>query len=62
MPVALRGTRSMLPDGTWLFRRGPVEVIVSEPLRPHAEGWPEMVRLRDETRDVIARGSGEPPS
>jgi acyl carrier protein len=60
VPIALRGTRDMLPDGTWLFRRGAIDVVVGEPLRPRAQGWPEMVRLRDETREVIARGSGEP--
>jgi 1-acyl-sn-glycerol-3-phosphate acyltransferase len=60
VPIALRGTRRVLPDGTWLFRRGPIDVIVSAPLVPAAQGWQEMVRLRDEARTVIAHGCGEP--
>jgi 1-acyl-sn-glycerol-3-phosphate acyltransferase len=58
--IALRGTRRVLPDGTWLFRRGPIDVIIGAPLVPAAQGWQEMVRLRDEARVIIARGSGEP--
>jgi 1-acyl-sn-glycerol-3-phosphate acyltransferase len=60
VPIALRGTRRVLPDGTWLFRRGPIDVIIGAPLVPAAQGWQEMVRLRDEARVIIARGSGEP--
>jgi 1-acyl-sn-glycerol-3-phosphate acyltransferase len=60
VPIALRGTRRVLPDGAWLFRRGPIDVMISAPLVPAAQGWPEMVRLRDEARAVIARGCGEP--
>ena len=60
VPIALRGTRRILPDGTWLFRRGPIDVIIGAPLVPTAQGWHEMVRLRAEARTIIARGSGEP--
>jgi 1-acyl-sn-glycerol-3-phosphate acyltransferase len=60
VPIALHGTRRVLPDGSWLFRREPIDVIVSPPLVPAAQGWQEMVRLRDEARSIIARGSGEP--
>jgi 1-acyl-sn-glycerol-3-phosphate acyltransferase len=60
MPIALRGTRRVLPDGTWLFRRGPIDVTVGAPLVPAGQGWQEMVRLRDEARAIIARGCGEP--
>jgi fatty-acyl-CoA synthase len=60
VPIALRGTRSVLPDGTWLFRRGPIDVIIGRPVVPAAQGWQEMVRLRDEARAVISQGTGEP--
>jgi 1-acyl-sn-glycerol-3-phosphate acyltransferase len=60
MPIALRGTRRVLPDGTWLFRRGPIDVTIGAPLVPAGQGWQEMVRLRDEARAIIARGCGEP--
>jgi 1-acyl-sn-glycerol-3-phosphate acyltransferase len=60
VPIALRGTRPVLPADTWLFRRGPIEVIIGAPLVPDGQGWQEMVRLRDEARAIIARGCGEP--
>ena len=60
VPVAIRGTRTVLPDGTWLFRRSPLAVIIGEPLRPAAIGWTEFVRLRDDAHAHIARHAGEP--
>jgi 1-acyl-sn-glycerol-3-phosphate acyltransferase len=60
VPVAIRGTRAVLPAYAHLARRHPIEVTVGTPLWPRAEGWREMVRLRDRTRDEIARGAGEP--
>jgi 1-acyl-sn-glycerol-3-phosphate acyltransferase len=60
VPVALRGTRSVLPDGTWLFRRSPLAVVAGEPLTPAGAGWPEFVRLRDLAHAHIARHAGEP--
>jgi 1-acyl-sn-glycerol-3-phosphate acyltransferase len=59
VPIALRGTRHVLPDGTWLFTHGPIEVIIGAPLVPAGQGWQEMVRLRDEARTIIAHGCGE---
>jgi 1-acyl-sn-glycerol-3-phosphate acyltransferase len=59
VPIAIRGTREIWPDGTWLVRHGPIAVTIGAPLQPRAEGWQEMVRLRDLARDEIARGSGE---
>jgi 1-acyl-sn-glycerol-3-phosphate acyltransferase len=60
VPIALRGTRRVLPAETWLFRHGPIDVIISAPLVPAGEGWQEMVRLRDEARTIIAHDCGEP--
>jgi 1-acyl-sn-glycerol-3-phosphate acyltransferase len=60
VPIALRGTRRVLPDGTWLFTHGPIDVTIGAPLVPVAQGWQEIVRLRDEARRFIAHGSGEP--
>ena len=61
VPVALAGTRRVLPDGAWLFRHAPLTVTVGTPVVPQAGGWPEMVRLRDAAVDQIARECGEPP-
>ena len=60
VPIALRGTRRVLPEDEWLFTHGPIDVIIAPPLVPTGQGWQEMVRLRDEARSIIARGSGEP--
>jgi 1-acyl-sn-glycerol-3-phosphate acyltransferase len=62
VPVAIRGTRRVLPDGTWWFRRAPIDVTIGTPLNPEQTGWPEMVRLRDMARNFIASGSGESPT
>jgi 1-acyl-sn-glycerol-3-phosphate acyltransferase len=60
VPIALRGTRHVFPDGTWLFRHGPIDVTIGPPLGPEGREWQEMVRLRDEARRIIGQGSGEP--
>jgi 1-acyl-sn-glycerol-3-phosphate acyltransferase len=59
IPVALAGTRHVLPDGTWLFRHGPITLTIGAPMEPQAQGWPEMVRLRDAAVEHIGRKSGE---
>jgi 1-acyl-sn-glycerol-3-phosphate acyltransferase len=59
VPIALAGTRHVLPDGTWLFRHAPITVTIGAPMEPQAGGWPEMVRLRDTAVDHIARACGE---
>jgi fatty-acyl-CoA synthase len=61
VPIAIRGTREVLPADTWRFRRGPITVSVGEPVRPEGTGWPAMVRLRDLARATIARRLGEEP-
>jgi 1-acyl-sn-glycerol-3-phosphate acyltransferase len=61
VPIVLRGTREVLPADARLPRPGSLTVAVGAPLRPTGAGWPEMVRLRDETRSWIARRSGERP-
>jgi fatty-acyl-CoA synthase len=70
VPVSLAGTRKFLRDGTYLPRRTSVTITVSPPIYPHVvseaakteEGsaWHELIRLRDTTRETIARHSGEP--
>jgi 1-acyl-sn-glycerol-3-phosphate acyltransferase len=53
VPVAIRGTREILPADAWLPRRHDVYVTIGSPIAPAGEGWPEMVRLRDVTRAAI---------
>jgi 1-acyl-sn-glycerol-3-phosphate acyltransferase len=54
VPVAIQGTREILPADAWLPRRQAVRVSIGSPIEPTGEGWPEMVRLRDLTRAAIA--------
>ncbi len=60
VPIALRGTRSVLRDGSWLPRRHAVEVVIHAPLEPRGSGWNEVLRLRDEARRAILAECGEP--
>jgi len=62
VPVAIRGTREILPDGNWVPRRGAIVVEIGAPIEPRGSGWPEMVRLRNLARAEIARRLGEDPS
>ncbi len=64
VPVALRGARRFLRDGTWLPKPSRITVTVCPPLVPSAAAkgrdLEEVLRLRDEARRVIAKYSGEP--
>jgi len=62
VPVAIRGTREVLPADTWLPCPGPITVSVGVPVRPEARGWPELVRLRNLVRAGIASALGESPA
>jgi 1-acyl-sn-glycerol-3-phosphate acyltransferase len=61
-PVAIRGARKILPDRSYLPRWGVVTVTFGPLIRPDPRAgsdWREMIRLRDETREVIALNTGE---
>ena len=60
VPVALRGVRSVLRDGTWYPRRAPISVTVGAPVAPDGGDWNAAVRLRDQVRKQILRHCGEP--
>jgi 1-acyl-sn-glycerol-3-phosphate acyltransferase len=60
LPVALRGTRSILRESQWLPRRGAVSVTLGEPIAPGGGGWSAALALRDEARRAILRSCGEP--
>ncbi|MEK7702310.1 MAG: AMP-binding protein, partial [candidate division NC10 bacterium] len=61
VPVALRGTRDILPAYAWLPRRGTITVTIGAPIVPERTEWREMVRLRDLARAAIVKGAGEAP-
>ncbi len=60
VPVALRGVRSMLREGTWYLRRSPVMVTIGAPVAPEGSDWNAAVKLRDQVRAEILRHCGEP--
>jgi fatty-acyl-CoA synthase len=70
VPVSLAGTRRFLRDGSYLPRPTRVTITVSQPIYPRVAGdrtaanetsaWHELIRLRDTTREAIARHTGEP--
>lgn len=62
-PVAVRGAREILRDGTFLPRPGKITVTFGPLLYPAPAAqaaWQEIVRLRDSAREIIARHTGEP--
>jgi 1-acyl-sn-glycerol-3-phosphate acyltransferase len=60
VPVTIRGTRSALRDGTWLFRRSRLSVAFSQPVEAPGSDWSAAIQLRDATRAEILRLCGEP--
>jgi len=62
-PMAVRGARQILRDKTRLPRPGRVTVSFGPLVVPDPSAgndWHEIVRLRDATREIIAKGTGEP--
>jgi acyl carrier protein len=60
VPVALRGIRSVLRDGTWYLRRAAVSVTFGAPLAAEGGDWAAAVKLRDAVRGEILKSCGEP--
>ena len=61
-PVSVRGARRILRDKTKLPRPGRVTLTFGPLVMPDpaaGNDWQEIVRLRDTTRDLIAKSSGE---
>jgi acyl carrier protein len=60
VPVTIRGTRSVLRDGSWFARRGAIVVTIAAPILPQGSDWNAAVALRDAARSEILRHCGEP--
>ena len=60
LPVAVRGTRSVLRDGDWLPRRGVIQILAGPLLRPEGKDWAAAVALRNRARAEILARCGEP--
>ncbi|MBZ4420124.1 AMP-binding protein [Myxococcus sp. RHSTA-1-4] len=57
VPVHIEGTRRIWPTGMHLLRPGRITVVIGEPMVPEGAGWPEMVRLRERTREALSAGA-----
>jgi 1-acyl-sn-glycerol-3-phosphate acyltransferase len=60
VPVAIRGARSVLRDGTWYLRRSAVAVSFAPPVQPDGSDWNAVLKLRDQVRAEILKRCGEP--
>ena len=67
VPIAIRGTRSMLRSRSWFPRRGRIRISVGEVIRPdqlpqeaQTDSWHMALALRDKSRQFILRHCGEP--
>ena len=67
IPIAIRGTRSILRDGNLFPRHGSIHIEIGEPINPQdlikdkkADNWQIAIDLRDQSRLFILRHCGEP--
>jgi 1-acyl-sn-glycerol-3-phosphate acyltransferase len=60
VPVALRGSREVLPADTHMPHPGTIHVWIGEPIRPSGNDWRAIVDLRERTADAVAAHCGEP--
>ncbi len=60
VPMALRGTRSILRGGEWFPRRGAVKVTICPAIAPRGSDWSAALELRQRVREQVLRHCGEP--
>ena len=60
VPVAIRGTRSILRPDHWFPRRGTINATIGRPILPDGTDWAAALQLRDAARAEILRHCGEP--
>ncbi len=64
IPIAIRGTRSILRSGSWLPRHGTITVTIGAPIHPSemngSGDWERALALRDASRAFLLRHCGEP--
>lgn len=60
VPVAVTGTRRILPKGGWRIRPGPIIVRIGEPVQPPHARDPDRDRLMETVRERIQQMLAEP--
>ena len=64
VPIAIRGTRSMLRSGTWMPSRGQITITIGEVITPEveeasADQWATAVKLKQAAHYHILSNCGE---
>jgi 1-acyl-sn-glycerol-3-phosphate acyltransferase len=66
VPIAIRGSRSMLPSGTWMPRRGHITFTIGQPVTPDVvpageagDSWTIAVKLKEAAHRHILSYCGE---
>ncbi|MFN7916172.1 MAG: lysophospholipid acyltransferase family protein [Vicinamibacterales bacterium] len=54
VPIALDGTRAMMPAGRWLLANVPIRIRVLDPIAPEGTGRDAVASLRDASAAAIA--------
>ncbi|HEY8540006.1 MAG TPA: lysophospholipid acyltransferase family protein, partial [Steroidobacteraceae bacterium] len=60
VPVAIRGTRYILPSGRYLPRFGRIDIEILPPLPVSATDTGAVLAIRDQARSRIVNALGEP--
>jgi 1-acyl-sn-glycerol-3-phosphate acyltransferase len=60
VPVALSGSRNVLPPGSWRLERGAVTVRIGVAIVPESHTRRHATELRDRARALILESCGEP--
>ena len=66
VPIAIRGTRSILRSGSWFPRHGMISVTLGKPITVEKsdtgeqDTWSAALHLRDKTRKWLLKHCGEP--
>jgi 1-acyl-sn-glycerol-3-phosphate acyltransferase len=62
VPVAISGSRELMPPGSYLLRKGAVRVVVGEPIPTAGLSDADRDALLEKVRGVIARALAETPA
>jgi 1-acyl-sn-glycerol-3-phosphate acyltransferase len=60
VPIAIRGTRSILRGDQWLPRRGEISVDIGAPIKPDGSDFAAAIQLRDAARAFVLAHCHEP--
>ena len=60
VPGSIRGTRTMFRGGQWFPRWTRLGVTIMNPIAPAGNDFASVLRLRDEVRNAVLSGCGEP--